>query len=378
MPKPEYEFASLRPDVPIARLRRGSLEHRQSVSLLRGHEGRSRSKAPQRFQLVKSGFIVRQRHVAERAANYAIYRAERGRVARVHYFPPSIGVESNATCNLRCPSCGTTRRTSRPAIRRASLELMKYVVDESHRRSFGLSFHHQGEPLLNPSFFEACAYAVKKGLWTAIHTNLSHRDPDLGRKIVESRLCNMVISCDGATQQTYEMYRRGGDLETVKDNLRAVVIERKRARSRLPWITAKFIVFDHNWHEMSAYNEQLLKLGADEVLFVQGLAEGVYATGRAASEQAFGLVDLTWKPVRPPTKCGFLWDGFAVNQLGNISPCCYGLDEDVFLETRGAPPSLMDAWNHPTYVAMRKHFLGEKRAREAMPAPCKTCEYTRP
>src|SRR5262249_17520576 len=147
------------------------------------------------FHLLKLRFVLRQRRFASRAANYLLYRLERSRRAHVHYLPPAIQLEANGSCNLRCPGCVTGlglpagSRGGRPR-----LDLVPSVLDQVSGRCFQISFHRQGEPLLNPDVFPASAYAVSRGMWTAAHSNFSHDLPNLADRLLASRLCNLVVS----------------------------------------------------------------------------------------------------------------------------------------------------------------------------------------
>jgi hypothetical protein len=352
--------------------------HRRALRLLESTGGRPplfRPPSLDGLRRAKAAFMASQRRVPRRLANYLVYRAERGRVARVRYFPPMGVVESSRGCNLRCPRCATGLGLI-PA-KRTPKALFEAVVDQSCERSFQLGLHQEGEPLLNPAFFDGCAYAVDRGLWTVAHSNLSFEIPHLAERLVDCRLGNLVVSCDGATQPVYAEYRRGGDVELVFANLRRVVAERARRRRSLPWITAKFIVFDHNWHEMEAFRARALDAGADDVLFVAGLADGPYSTGRAATERIFELATLTWRPRPLGASCMDLWDGLHVDPGGVVTPCCYATARDAFILVDGGPLELARVWNGDAYVRMRRHMLGERLDPAAMPRPCDACGYTR-
>jgi MoaA/NifB/PqqE/SkfB family radical SAM enzyme len=334
-----------------------------------------------RFHRMKMGFLLRQRHFVPRLLNYAIYRLERYRVANVHYFPPVVQVEANLACNLRCPGCVTGLKLPAGARQRKStLGDLMALIDEIHTRSFQLCFHRQGEPLLSEAFFLAATYAAGKGLWTVAHSNLSLGSPELAEKIVASKLCNLVVSCDGATQETYAKYRRRGDVDLVFDNIRRIRDAKRRAGASFPWVTAKFIVFDHNWHEMEVYRQRALEAGADDVLFVTGFTDSIYSSGRAASEQEFDLRELRWVKRRIPPLCQEIWDTMGVDQDGGIQACCYAWrDDHRFLPAEEArESSVLARWNSPSYRLMRSFFAAGTRVDLAsLPSPCNTCEYSR-
>lgn len=334
-----------------------------------------RSRVTDRYHRLKLEYLLRQRHFPLRAANFVVYLVERGRVSRVHYIPPVVSLDPSSSCNLRCPGCTTGNAT--PGRRRrgfATLEAMSKVIDRIHRRSFQVQLFHWGEPLLSPSSLAASAYAASRGLWTSIHSNLSLDQPNLAQRIVDSGLCNLVVSVDGATQKTYELYRRRGDVDLVFRNIEAIVEARNSCGASLPWITAKFCVFDHNWHEVEAFREHAEQAGVDEVLFLGGFSNGVYHSGDIATELEFDLDTLTWSPRYLVPGCRQLWEAMSIDYDGAVYPCCDAFrDEDLF-----APPEsawsvpLLDSWNSPSHQQSRRFFMGETSADE-LPTPCRSC-----
>jgi MoaA/NifB/PqqE/SkfB family radical SAM enzyme len=333
------------------------------------------------FHRFKLAFLIRQPHFVLRLLNYAVYRAERRRFATVHYAPPAVQVETNGSCNLRCPGCVTGLLL--PAggrKRKARLDDLTSLVDRIHRRTFQLSFHRQGEPLLSEHFYPAAAYATAKGLWTVAHSNLSLDTEDLAGRILASKLCNLVVSCDGATQETYEKYRRRGRVDLVFDNIRGIDDAKRRSGARFPWVTAKFVVFDHNWHELKLYRERALAAGANDVLFVVGFSGSIYATGEAATESEFDLHTLRWKKRDLEPLCAEIWDSMGVDHDGGVLPCCYAYTDDHLFAAPddAAGSSILERWNSPKYRQMRAFFAARApRDLAGLPSPCRTCEYSR-
>jgi hypothetical protein len=60
----------------------------------------------------------------------------------------------------------------------------------------------------------------------------------------------MFCSIDGATQDSYEKYRRGGNLELIIKNLELILKIKKELKSTTPHIVWRFLVFKHNEHEI--------------------------------------------------------------------------------------------------------------------------------
>ncbi len=329
-----------------------------------------------RYRLLRYKQFFSHRYAPLKLLNFTIFLLERRRVDKVHYLPFHASLEVCSFCNLRCPGCTTGLRDSAARKQgKTSLEKMKHVIDQLAKSSVQMNLFNNGEPLLNEMFYAACAYAAQKGLWTEIDTNLNIRDDKLAEKIIGSKLHKLTISCDGATQQVYEKYRRGGDVDLVFDNLQRIAAEKKKRDLVFPWITAKFVVFDHNWHECRLFREKALACGADEVLFAQAGMGGFYKTGRVSTAKVFNLRELRWE-TPPPKACDLIWDTFIIDYDGGLYPCCICYrDDDLFVTPQDADRMpLIEQWNVEKYRAVRSFFLGKATAAmHKLPQPCNTC-----
>lgn len=362
---------------------RGSALHREMLDLAypkyKGSWFKYRERLLGRYRRLKLGYLAGQPRALSRARNTVIYLAERYRVGQVHYLPPLITMDPNNACNLRCPGC--TTGLADPTARHkglANLDLMQDIIERVSGKTIQVNFYNWGEPLLNREVFSACAFAAKLGLWTTIHSNLSIRVPGLAESVLDSKLCNLVVSCDGATQETYEKYRVRGNVDLVFENLRAIVAERTRRRTQFPWITAKFLVFDHNWHEMKLFRDRALAVGADEILFAAAGMGGPYRTKRIATGQDFDLKLLKWTSRPASPRCHEIWESLTFDHDGAVFPCCMTYrDRDLFFnpeQTRDR--SIMELWNDEKLQSMRSFFLGKSDiAVKDLPAPCATCMH---
>lgn len=341
-----------------------------------------RSRTLDAYHRLKIGFAIAQRDFAARSKNYLIYAAQRMRRSRVDYLPPTLTIETGARCLLRCPGCFASRSdTPTPAQSPASLTspaTFKTLIDQTHERCFQVAFFTHGEPLLNDSVFAAIDYARGKGMWTFMHTNLMPRVTDLGDRLIDAGLSNLVVSVDGATQETYELYRRGGQLELVLARMSAIAETKRRGRAKFPWITAKFIVFEHNWHEIELFKQRVLQAGADEAVFVSGFANHV--TGTVGTDFEFDLDSLRWRKRWFPDRCPFLWTDLRLSSRGGLLSCGGVQDErDAFDSRDAAAVSMLERFNGPQHVRMRELFLWQGVALDnfELPRPCATCELVR-
>lgn len=343
----------------------------------RGVDRWYRSQRWDAFHALKGRFVTAQRHFVPRLMNYGVFLRERLRCAEVHYLPPTLVIETGMRCQLRCPGClvGDANAAGRAqsAVRMTTLETFRASIDQTYRRCVQVAFFTHGEPLLNDDVFAACEYARRKGLWTFMHSNLMPKVSDLAERLIASGLCNLVVSIDGATQDTYGTYRRGGQLESILAKVAAIAEEKRRRRAIYPWITAKFIVFEHNWHEIETFKARVLKAGADEALFVSGFANHI--TGRVGADREFDLDTLEWRQRNFPEKCPFLWSDLRLGSDGGLFSCGGGhREEDLFDKGTGGA-DMVQRYNSPKHVRMRLYFLGQtSRSSVDVPKPCDNCE----
>ena len=75
----------------------------------------------------------------------------------------------------------------------------------------------------------------------------------------------LIISIDGADQVTYESYRRGGNLDKVKEGIRNIVKWKKEMNSDTPLLIGQFIVFGTNEHQLEDIKTLCNDLGVDKL-----------------------------------------------------------------------------------------------------------------
>ena len=216
--------------------------------------------------------------------------------AEVSGLPFALMIEPTNRCNLHCPLCPSgDGRLTRP---RGTMDRATFdrILSQTKGTVKLLQLWNQGEPLLHPDLPEMIRLAKGQGMFVSTSTN-GHplADPFVAREIVRSGLDHLIVSVDGATQETYARYRRGGDLQTVLKGIQQCV-EAKRLQggkgtggqgnSRLqiadyglrragfsirnpkrPWIEIQFLVMRHNEHEMAAMETLARKLCVDHLSF---------------------------------------------------------------------------------------------------------------
>ena len=247
-------------------------------------------------------------------------------------YPISISIEPTTSCNLRCPECPSgLREFSRPT-GMLKPELFNKVIDEISKYTPYLILYFQGEPYLNKNFFDFVKYASAQNMYVATSTNAHYLNDENAKKTVESGLSRLIISIDGTTQDTYEQYRIGGNINKVFEGAKNVIAWKKKLRSRLPHVIFQYLVVKPNEHQVDDIQRIAKEMGVDEVKFktaqVYDFENGnelipenekysryrKNASGKYEIKNA--LLNHCWKLWH---SCVFTWDG-------KVVPCCFDKD----------------------------------------------------
>jgi hypothetical protein len=165
--------------------------------------------------------------------------------------PSRLYIECTAACNISCnqaccaPETGITRTRNAGML---DFDLFRRVVDEAGPSLVRIDFFNYGEAFLHKRAIEMCEYI--KGRFPTIYlytsTNGLAFDEDGARRLVRSGIDEVTFSLDGASQETFAIYRQRGDFEKAIRNLRAAVDEKRRRAQDVPFINWRYILFTHN------------------------------------------------------------------------------------------------------------------------------------
>lgn len=257
---------------------------------------------------------------------------------RVHSMPVTGQIDPAFACNLECPLCLSQMlredRFLRPNLKLNQIdEILEKYGDTLIRIWLSL----WGEPLLNKQLPELIAKCKRHDIWVLISSNMSiPLKDDMIDALVASGLDSINLSIDGATQETYEKYRRGGSLELVLDNARRFVAAKRRLKSATPHLIWRYLDFPWTRHEIDAARQLAMDIGVDEF----GVSDGVMTpqtkhalTDRPADEApqhaSPELLAQRRRQARERSDqyqyfgCDYLYQSISINSDGVVHPCCY-------------------------------------------------------
>jgi len=133
-----------------------------------------------------------------------------------------------------------------------SLDLFNKLLDELGEVLLTVILYSWGEPFLNRDLCEMVKSCTRRDILTLTSTNgnvvLTEDD---ALRVVDSGLSALIIALDGSTQEIYQAYRIGGDLEKVK-RFTALIQEAKAKRfSKRPYTNLRVVVNNRNQDDLS-------------------------------------------------------------------------------------------------------------------------------
>lgn len=294
---------------------------------------------------------------------YASYYATRLLNKPVQWgLPITISVEPTTACNLRCPECPSGLRAFTRPTGNLKEDFFRDTLAQLHDTLMYIIFYFQGEPYINPKFLEMVSHAHQKGIYTITSTNGHFLNDANAKKTIESGLDRLIISVDGATQETYEAYRKEGKLESVLQGARNVVKWKRELQSATPHIIFQFLVVQHNEHEIETIYQMAKDIGIDEVKLktaqVYDYENGndliptieKYARYKRNS-------DGTWRVKNKIVNgCWKLWHACVITWDGLVVPCCFDKDALHRLGDLKRVP-FKTIWNSEEYKKFRTQLL---------------------
>jgi len=304
---------------------------------------------------------------------YLVHAAFCVKPGRPWGWPTHMQIEPDARCNLRCVVCPVTTGLGRP-VGRMEFGVFQKLIDEVGEYLFLILLWDWGEPFLNPDLCEMIAYARKKGIMMMTSTNghLFQQAEQVDR-VIRSGLNVLIVALDGITQETYELYRQGGDLETVLDGIRLLVARKRALKSNTPLVVIRLVVMKQNEAEIPRLRELARSMGVDALSLK---TFNPYDSDLALLPKDPRLrrfkyaADGTTFLRRRHNPCLHLWHAPIVHWNGAVCMCTYDSHEEhAFGNLHDS--TFKSIWFGDLYRAARRQF----RANWEEMALCHECSY---
>lgn len=309
--------------------------------------------AAKRWNMLRAGFDALRRHT------------------RLSAMPPALQIEPTNLCNLKCPLCPTGAGVAGRKRGMMSFDLFRRILDENRNSLVSVILYGWGEPFLNPDLPRMIAECSARGIVTATSTN-GHciRTIDDALAVVDAGLKALVIALDGSTQEIYESYRKGGDVNAVQ-NCAALIEEAKRLRnSAFPYTNMRMVLMRENQHDLPNIRRIARDLGVNMFSYksvgclTTSPEYGKFETHESALKRFDGKSPS--KEVRCPyafRQPTIYWDGTVVGCEFDCKP--------MHPWGRIGELSFQEIWNGPKALRMRNGILGHDSRLDF----CSACPY---
>lgn len=288
--------------------------------------------------------------------------------------PLFLSLEPTTACNLRCPECPSGLRSFKRPVGKMDMALLDKILAEVKSHCIYINFYFQGEPYLHPQFLEMARRCRERGIYSSTSTNAHFLDSDRARQTVESGLDRLIISIDGADQQTYESYRRGGELQKVLDGTSNIVYWKRKLKSKTPHLIFQFLVVRPNEHQVEDIKSLGRTMGVDEVRFKTAQVyefengnplipvQDKYSRYRQEGNGKWSIKNAL------DNHCWRMWSGCVITWDGRVVPCCFDKDAQHSMGTL-KEYSLSEIWQNEKYRDFRASILRSRSEIEM----CRNC-----
>jgi len=288
--------------------------------------------------------------------------------------PFNISIEPTTACNLRCPECPSGLRSFTRDTGMMKDGLYGNILEQLQDTLVYLYFYFQGEPYLNPAFLDMAAQASARGIYTVTSTNGHFLDDERARQTVESGINRVIISIDGTTQDTYQSYRKEGQLDKVLQGAANLVKWKKQLKSATPHIIFQFLVVKPNEHQIPEVYRLAKEIGVDEVkLKTAQIYDFEHGNPLIPDQEQYSRYakqpDGTYQiKNKLENHCWKLWHSCVITWDGLVVPCCFDKDAKHKLGDLKTQ-SFNEVWRGDKYQDFRSRVLLSRNEIDI----CKNC-----
>lgn len=293
--------------------------------------------------------------------------------------PSKLRIDASTACQLHCTDCYMRLKNSGSVgTGLLTFDNFKRIVDENPCIK-EIELSNSGEIFLNPDLVKIIKYSFEQKIrLTAINgVNFNTVSEEQIDALVKYNFGIIGISLDGATQETYEQYRRRGNYEKVICNIKKLIATKEKYNSDCPKIVWQFILMEHNEHEVSLVKQEAAKLGIP-VWYKLNWNDNYQPRNRELLQSVTGLRYLTREEHRIKTSktylgatvCKQMFLSPQINWDGRLLGCCELFEEDYNVNT--FQTGLKEALQSPLFVQSKEYLLG-KISEDSYNGPCSRC-----
>lgn len=294
-----------------------------------------------------------------------------------YVFPRKMRLEASTVCQLSCPACpagGQIRQIIGNGF--LKFENFRNLIDRNPWIK-EIELSSKGEIFLNPEILKIIEYSYLKDIQLTADSgvNLNTVSEEVLEGLVKYKFKNIVCSIDGASNDTYALYRVNGNYDKVISNIKRINEYKRLYNSEYPYLNWQFIIFGHNEHEIRKARELAEKLN---MIFTIKLNYSSFSPIRnieLVREQLDEDFAITRQEYNDKNNedyecaCYQLWKEPQINWNGELLGCCVNCYDDFGVNVFNY--DLLEAINSDNMLYARKMLSGKAPGKDGI--PCSKC-----
>jgi len=316
----------------------------------------------------------------------ALYNSYEYKLKRIkmNSFPSAYGIDIGNFCNLKCPLCPTGINNPNRKKKFMFFEDYKKVFDKIKKYAFVVNLYNWGEPFMNKDMLKIIKYTKKNKVGVLLSTNLNHVTDEMIDQIIKLKLDKIVISLDGASQETYRTYRKGGDFNKVLENLKKIIKRKKELNSKYPRLIWQYLISKKNEKDIEKAKKIADKLGikidflymrTSQLIRRKGWKLNKKEVKEWISKDFKGTPEEASSTINTKGPCVYPFKYLFVNPEATTSPCCALYDEKTDFGNI-LNNNLKEVWNNKKYISARSRFSKNKLKKKEFTI-CDVCDSTK-
>lgn len=275
-------------------------------------------------------------------------------------FLATITIEPTNICSLKCPGCphGSDFFAEKPQGYMKFSDFKK-IVDLNKGYFKRIKFIGIGEPFLNRELIDMMIYCSDNNIDVSVHTHGMFVTEEIFKKLVNIKTeLRITFSLDGVTNDSYGIYRVGGNFEKVFNNLVSLINFKNNNNLFNIKAVWQFLLMQGNQHELERVKKIAKKIKADELVVKDIIMTGEVKDDRyllvarkefvkKKKHESRKDVDCVCEYINPGSVF-VLWDG-------SVVPCCVDYKRKNIMGN-AFEKSLVDLWNTEKYDNFRKKY----------------------
>ncbi len=306
---------------------------------------------------------------------WSLDRFEYYLIAEHNELPVRVGIDASTLCQLNCRTC--YMRLSNYGILGAGYlkisDFAKFI--DNNPSIISVEISNNGEPLLNPDIIDIIKYAYDKGIYLTANNGVNFNTvaDNVLEALVKYRFHSIKIAIDGATNDTYSLYRQKGDIHKVFSNIEKLIKYKEKYASKYPILIWQYILMDHNESEIELALNKAAGYGMNIDFKISW--DGFHPADVTKAEQLTGI-SLSSKTTNeynlPKMKiCKQLFACPQINWDGRLLGCCYVYKSDFGVNAFNN--TLDDILNSEEFLLSRRMAMGDFSIKLGKTNPCKKC-----